>query len=186
MTSQSRRLFLRESTSTAHARLDATVGPLDTLEAYRRYLAGQFLFRKPLEEQLRRAGWPVGLEQPLWIADLIEADMADLGVAAPEPAGPAGPPPHGIDELLGVLYVLEGSSFGARLLYGQARALGLSDIRGARHLARQSANTDGWRNFLSALESAVMPDGMGRCVGSSVATFARAERAFGSVADVVA
>lgn len=185
MSSQSRRLFLRESTSTAHARLDATIGPLDTLEACRRYLTGQFLFRKPLEEQLRRVGWPAGLEPApdFWIADLIEADMADLGVDAPEPPGPAEPSLHGVEEMLDVL---EGSSFGARLLSRQARALGLSETHGARHLARQSADTAGWRNFLSALESAPMPHGMDRCVGSSAATFARAERAFGSVAHAAA
>jgi heme oxygenase (biliverdin-IX-beta and delta-forming) len=53
--------------------------------------------------------------------------------------------------LLGVFYVLEGASLGARLLQRQVLALGLNADFGARHLATQVASP--WADFVSRLET---------------------------------
>jgi heme oxygenase len=56
--------------------------------------------------------------------------------------------------LLGTLYVLEGSSMGARVLLGNARRLGFSGLFGARHLEQQAAGLHNWRMFIALLEAA--------------------------------
>ena len=81
------------------------------------------------------------------------------------------------DRLFGALYVLEGSSLGARILFKRAQALGLSAAFGARHLALLSGSIDGWRSFLDRLEGAD-PFGLELAVTASHATFALARTAF--------
>ena len=81
-----------------------------------------------------------------WIASAL----SDLGV--PLPALDACDLDLDGDALYGVLYVLEGSALGSRVLFERAQALGLSATHGARHLAQASA-IDSWRNFLTHLET---------------------------------
>lgn len=75
--------------------------------------------------------------------------MGELGPHAHDPY------PYDLDEarLLGVLYVLEGSSLGAQLLVKQAALLGLSEHNGARHLASQTSDPKRWPAFVKILES---------------------------------
>jgi len=188
MTHNSRRLLLRERTSDAHAALDATVGTLNSIAAYRRYVAALHAFRAPVEAQLAASAWPGNVDRlPAdGLTHLLEADMRDVGLDLPNPPREAVTPLDGIEELLGVLYVLEGSSLGAHILYRQAKALGFTAEHGARHLAHQTASPARWRGFLGLLEAAGFPDGMDRCVRTSVATFARAQRAFAGDVDVAA
>lgn len=173
-----RRLALRACTAATHSALDARVGRLDTIEGYGRYLLGMYGFRQPLETALAAialpgclAGWG---SRPL--AQAIRADLADLGhaaVAAPPAALPRMGDPS---SLLGVLYVLEGASLGARLLYRQARELGLTERRGARHLALQAQGAACWRRFLALLEEAPAFDPAG-AAEAALATFALAHGA---------
>ncbi len=165
-----RRFALRERTTDAHASLDATVGPLADADAYARYLRGLHAFRVPAERALATARW-----SPAPLAALIAADMADLGVTPRAEVALAAP--QGASGELGLAYVLEGSALGARLLHRQALALGLEADRGARHLAEQTRDLDGWRAFLAALE-AVDPFDLERAVAAAAAGFAAAERAF--------
>lgn len=143
---------MRRATAAAHAELEAIVGPIDSAEAYTRYARGLYAGRAPLEAALRNVDWPASLGgwRPLYVAALLAQDLADLGVDRPALAV------HALSsdpaDLLGTLYVLEGSALGARLLYGQARALGLSAQHGARHLAAQAASPT-WGSFLNLLES---------------------------------
>lgn len=142
-----RRQLLRTRTSAAHEALDAAVGNLDSLPLYRRYLRGLQAFRVAAEALLPEA---LGDWRPGRISALMREDMADLGV---EPAPPARI--EGIDgasERLGLLYVLEGSALGARLLRRQAAALGLGASNGARHLEAQAGSLDGWHRFLQILD----------------------------------
>ena len=165
-----RRFALRERTSEAHTSLDAAVGPLDDVTAYARYLRGLLAFRAPAERALADAGWT-----PEPLAPLIAADMADLGV--PPAAEVELPAPADASGQLGLAYVLEGSALGARLLHRQALALGLDGDRGARHLAAQTADLEGWRGFLGTLE-ATDPFDLDSAVAAAAAGFAAAERAF--------
>lgn len=170
---------LRERTAGTHAALDLRIGPLDTLDRYARYLRGMHAFRAPLEEALAGTalpGWFAGW-RPLALGPALTADLADLGLGAGVPAAAAPPGVEESSTLLGVLYVLEGSALGARLLIRQARALGLSAQHGARHLALQTADTRSWRAFLALLERHPAID-LERAVGAATATFALAHDAF--------
>lgn len=52
---------------------------------------------------------------------------------------------------MGVHYVLEGSSLGARVLCGQVEALGLHRRFGARHLFAQADRAASFRDYLNLL-----------------------------------
>lgn len=177
MTASSRRFLLREQTCQQHSAVDTAVGSFDTLERYRLYLQGLHAFRLPLEARLDEMPWPAHFSgwRPCFIGDLILRDMDDLNVTMRAPA-------HNIsigrdlESLMGVLYVLQGSSLGARILYGRARDLGLSEAYGARHLAGQAQSQD-WKTYLQFLDSAPQMD-MDRVVEASRAAFALAETAF--------
>lgn len=169
-----RRFVLRAETADAHAALDAAVGPLDSLEAYRRYLRGLHAFRVTAEAQLDGAAW-----QPVALAGLIAADMADLAVPAQPPVALEVLEVAGPSEALGLAYVLEGSALGARLLWRDAEALGLGAARGARHLAEQTADKARWPAFCAALDAA--PDYDGRAAADAAArAFRAAMTAFGT------
>jgi heme oxygenase (biliverdin-IX-beta and delta-forming) len=121
-----RRTALKEATAEAHAALDAMVGHFQTLDDYKLYLTGIASFRLPVEAWLSQTRLPADLDgyAPHMVQPELEADLADL--QAPEPKNQqAFRPPEG-EGVVGLLYVLEGSSLGARLLAKRAEALGLS------------------------------------------------------------
>lgn len=147
------RFFLRDETQTAHAALDAMVGPLETIGEYVAFLDGLYRYRAGTEAALRSLDWPefFGDWRPLYIADLLAADLADLG----QPAARVAPASlsNDIASLLGVSYVLEGSALGARLISRRAASLGLTEHHGARHLAAQTAELANWRSLLELAEA---------------------------------
>ncbi len=157
VSSASLRFHLRARTQDAHQRLDATIGAFESMPAYRRYLRGQYAFRAPVERVLADIAWPAAFDdyRPRTVLPALSADLADLDVAtlrlrqdaelARRLEDPAA--------LIGTLYVLEGSSLGAQLLYRCARDLGLAESFGARHLALQAGNVEGWRRFLAVMQS---------------------------------
>lgn len=174
-----RRHLLRNRTAAAHAALDEAVGPLDNLDSYRRYLRGLHAFRVPAE-RLVAAGLAersAGLDgvAPKGIVELMRADMAELGVAPTAPV--ALEPVGGVSSLLGLIYVLEGSALGARLLKRQAAAIGLGAENGAAHLAAQAESLESWNGFLGALDA--LPDyNEDEAVAFAEAAFAAALSAF--------
>ena len=176
--SNRRRLALREHTAAAHAALDARVGKLDTIEGYGSYLLGMYGFRQPLETALAEIALPgcLGGWRSRPLAPAIHADLADLGHAAVAAAPAALPRMGDPSSLLGVLYVLEGASLGARLLYRRARRLGMTERYGARHLALQAQGAVYWRRFLALLEDAPAFD-PGDAADAALATFAFAHSA---------
>lgn len=183
------RQYLRGRTAAAHNELDASVGVLDTVDRYARYLEGQFRFRSGIEALLSREPFPdwFGGWRPLALTASLHADLAALGLPAPcgEPAGALarrlGTPPG----MMGVLYVLEGAALGARYLYRSVRALGLTAETGARHLDLQ-AGSESWQGFLGLLgRSDIGRPDFGRpdfdreeAAEAAVATFAYARGAF--------
>lgn len=153
MRQRTRRERLREATAPTHRALEAIVGPIDSLPRYRRYLLGIAAFRSPIEEGFPSRAWPAEFQnwRPTEIAAELRQDLNDLGLepVVPAPIALASD----IASALGTLYVLEGSSLGARLVYRDALKLGLTERHGARHLSRQIAS-DSWRGFVSLLDRA--------------------------------
>lgn len=159
MTTSTRRFDLRTATSGSHARLEKTVGPLETSAEYRRYVRGLALGRFAFESALARLHWPsaFGAWRPRFIMAELVADLSALGLNPPD-ALPGRLDPD-VSALLGLFYVLEGSALGAAVVYRRAQALGYSSTHGARHLAAQSGTPDNWRSFLIILENAELYDG---------------------------
>jgi len=142
------RSALRHNTQDEHDRLDAQIGDFSDLQSYRSFLVGSYRFRKCLEPATSTIGF--------WNAELLleelTHDLEDLGagiVSAPVTALRA----ETQAEQLGLLYVLEGSALGARILFRRAEQLGFTQTHGARHLAGQVSDPRRWRNFLTMLES---------------------------------
>jgi heme oxygenase len=142
------RSYLRVHTSDLHQRLDAQVGSFSTPSQYCRFVEQSVHFRRLAE--------PACADFPPWqsmslIGDM-QSDLDDLVSLVP----PSQPVPIEIADpaaKLGALYVLEGSSLGARLLIGRANALGFTQDFGARHLARQSGDRERWRSFVDVLDA---------------------------------
>lgn len=148
-----RRLGLKTSTAEAHQALDRMIGSFDTPVAYARYLDGMARFRLPVEAWLAAQPLPSGFEdwQPGLYGEELLGDLDDLDLAIPTDLPPVTLP--GGDGLIGLLYVLEGSALGARLLAKRAEALGFTDDRGARHLFAQARNFSNWRAFSAHMEN---------------------------------
>lgn len=172
-----RRFELRDRTSQAHAELDAVVGEWATVENYKHYLARYAAFRVPLERAIQEFGYAevFGGWSPKLIALDIEQDLRDFAIDSIEQV--EAPTIRTVSEALGVAYVIEGSSLGAKLLAGRAAELGLTRDRGARHLAVQSEILS-WREFLAALEVSQEFD-IEQAAVAADATFAMALNAFG-------
>lgn len=164
MESTELRTCLRRHTEDLHRTLDAAIGPFTDLSTYGQFLSRSFRFRRMVEPALSSLGsWTV---QPL--VPHIALDLADLGLD--RPAGEAVPLELGSEPAnIGALYVLEGSTLGARLLFARAMSLGLSEHWGARSLAKQANATDRWRKFLIFLQSCRDVDPVAAVAGAKVA-----------------
>lgn len=179
---EDRRFALKHATDEAHARVEGIVqgaGMFASREGYRCYLDATFAMRATYERLLDDSG--AALLWPEWpsrkIADLVAQDIADLG----------GVPPSveisqkrlSTAELLGVLYVLEGSSLGARVLVRSVAEMGLTAESGARHMFRQAGDRDAWRSFTAMMAAA--PEGP--CHDAANTTFASFADAYSLAAD---
>jgi len=173
-----RRLLLRQATADNHRSVEDAAGDTATEVGYRHYIAGLFAFRAPVEAALRACAWPqaLGPWRPLLISEPLMLDLADLEQARPE-IDPAPRVSNNISDLLGLLYVLEGSSLGARVIFRQVRELGYHDNFGARHLSAQTGATQNWKAFLTLLKHAPGFD-LDRAVRAANATFLGAANAF--------
>lgn len=179
MAPSQRRFELRDRTRQGHDRLDAAVGAFATLEEYRHYVACIGAFRSTMDAALLEAAWPDEWRwRPTRVAEALVEDAIDLKLS------PASQPKAVLDladesALLGILYVLEGSTLGARVLRQRALALGLDETFGARHLALMSNDIAQWQSFLVLLDSAPEFD-VERAAASANAVFAFALRCFES------
>jgi heme oxygenase len=184
-----RRFRLKAATRIAHERVEEIVGAAGMfadIEGYRRYVVATYAARADIERELDAGG--AQRLFPAWprrrLTALIAADLADLGMQAPARlrettrrgtgAGPSAP------DLLGQLYVLEGSSLGAQILVRSADSLGVSATFGARHLHRQAGETGAWRAFCDVLEGADLS------AAEESRMFAAAERTFDRFANAYA
>lgn len=175
-----RRQVLRQGTAQAHSALDTMIGPFSSQSAYEAYLIGMARFRLPLEDMIV-GHLPSGILKgwrPNLISTQIKVDLAALGLT--DDVDVDQPPiPEQTEDWLGVFYVLEGSSLGAKLLVKRAQALGLTATNGAAHLLLQAGNFSSWAAFLDIME-AVRDIDEARMVLWANSTFANAHKAFES------
>jgi heme oxygenase len=151
------RWSLRTACADLHACVDARLSSLIARGeagyiAFLRMVAAAVI---PLEQGLVAAG--VGDILPDWEersrSEALLADLADFGVVGrPSQSFPAF---DGEAQLLGVLYVLEGSRLGAQLLVRQILADGGAASQSAMRFLRHGAGQQLWPKFLECLETSV-------------------------------
>lgn len=151
---------LKAATGEVHARLDARVmaaRPFDDRDRYGRFLRMQHAFLRDVDALYRHPVLAVLLPDlaDRRRLDAVEHDLADLD----QDLDPNSTPPP-VDTrtdapaAMGWLYVSEGSTLGAAILLKQARALGLSETFGARHMAAPAAGRgQAWRTFTATLDA---------------------------------
>lgn len=114
----SARFALRAATSEAHERLDARFSRFDLADPteYGAFLSAQAGAFFPMEDALEAAGvgeiiedWPTRKR-----SEALRSDLAALGL--PEPDKVPAPPLSSQADILGALYVLEGSRLGGAML----------------------------------------------------------------------
>lgn len=177
-----RRFRLRDATAFVHQRLETLAGTgggasglFASPSAYLTYLRVMQPVRARLERQLDVSdacavygAWPKRR-----IASLLAADLLDLG-GSPEAVLDESPTRLTDAEVLGCLYVLEGSALGARLLARAAAGAGLSAAFGARHLHAQAGSPEAWRSFVAILDAADLDaEGEAACARAAAETFGR-------------
>jgi heme oxygenase len=172
-----RAALLKAHTHALHERLDARIMSLEPFAdraRYGRFLRVQYRFQDTVE-----AGIDAATLSP-FVPDLAERrrlyliarDIADLGLEAP-PAEPVARLSTAA-EMLGWLYVAEGSTLGAAFLAKEAQKLGLDESFGARHLAPHPGGRGlHWRRFTQALDAAPLgAEGDALAAAAAAAAFA--------------
>lgn len=149
-----RRFELRDRTRDGHERLDAAVGAFDSVQSYGRYVGFLGTFRATMDDQLAGVAWPAQWRwRPTMVSAALAQDAQDLGLEAARSMKVV----IDLDKpsaLLGALYVLEGSTLGARVLRQRAADLGMTGGFGARHLSLMSNDMAQWQSFLLLLDDA--------------------------------
>lgn len=152
MSQETLRSAFRAHTAEIHERLDRIVGDLSSADAYRLFVARSYAFRSAVERtDPDFTGW-----RTLNLAAALRDDLDDLEFGEldiPQLEASSWPSAN-----LGRLYVLEGSSVGARLLYQRARGLGFTASFGARHLAMQVDDVARWKRFIALMDAADQVD----------------------------
>lgn len=177
---------LRESTAIAHAALEALPVSESILkedvsnEEYAHYLALMYDVVKDSEENIFPA-------LQLYIPDiterkkthLIEADLKKMGIDVTENQKPvsAGLGNPSAAYAMGILYVIEGSTLGGRvILKNISRALGYTEDSGAAYFSGYGNFTGSrWKSFLAGLSGFEAETG----AGSEI--IAGANYAFGAI-----
>ena len=131
-----------------------TAGAVTTAETAR-FLAKMYGFLQPFETQLREQASQFGpawqLEQR-YRAQLILEDLAQLGYLAQPLLCPAWPPLHTRPQLLGAMYVLEGSTLGGQVI---ARQLDKAGIMAHTFFPGRAERTGPlWKAFCQQLDAA--------------------------------
>ena len=135
-----------------------------------RFLAKMYGFLQPYELELARHAEALG---PAWeIAARRRAPLIldDLGLAPAQlPLCPAMPPLASLPQVLGAMYVLEGSTLGGQVLARQLAKAGI-DLR--RYFEGYGALTGPrWKTFCQLLEGAATPATENEIVQSAIHTF---------------
>ena len=136
------------------------------------FLARMYGFVQLYEAALQRHAAAFGPEWQLELryrAPLILNDLARLGYPAAPPLCPALPPLETRAQLLGAMYVLEGSTLGGQVI---ARQLAAADIAGRTFFAGRAERTGPlWKQFGQLLEAAGASEAPAAIVASAILTF---------------
>lgn len=166
-------MILRESTRPEHDRVDAAFAHFDLRDPadYGAFLMAQAAALLPIEAALTAAGaedivadWPDRQR-----AHLVLADLADLGLSPPQPS----PAPRFVSaaDILGALYVVEGSRLGGAMLVRRVPS----------HLPRRflsDADSSRWRALIALIDVELdTPPSQAAALASARATFALFEAA---------
>lgn len=164
---------LREQTRPEHEAVDRLFSRFDLAQTagYRSFLCALARAHLGIEEGLDAAGaaslvadWPERRR-----ADLLRADLADLGIEAPRSAGTPSLATEA--EMLGAIYVIEGSRLGGAVLSSR-----LAGEAPARFLAAR-ARPGAWRQLLALLDARLDdPASLGSAVAAARACFRCFER----------
>ena len=147
------RFFLRAATAQDHERVDAAFGDFDLADRadYARFLTAQAAAFLPTEAAIERAGplavvpdWPERRRSALLLNDL-----AALGIAPPE--GEALGALESPTEVLGAIYVLEGSRLGGAML-----ARSIPDGYPRRFMT--ASDPVRWRGLISIMDRCLISD----------------------------
>jgi heme oxygenase len=148
------RIFLRNATAELHAELDSRLAPLIKQgdAGYARFLLRSAAALLPMERALAEANvaallpdWPLRSR-----SRAIRLDLAALALREPSPL----PAPEVRSEAFqfGMLYVLEGSRLGARLVLREAQAELGEAVRVATRYLSHGQGQPFWPTFLRRLE----------------------------------
>jgi heme oxygenase len=174
MTSDTHRR-LRDATRDRHERLEARLDILNrllTVPGRRELVAGFHALHAGAEAALEPLlGGVPGLDfHARRRSERLARDLAGLGGRV-RPSPPM--PVYGVAQALGVLYVLEGSTLGGRVIRRHLAANG-GDMAGLGFLDPYGAATgDRWRSFLDVLDAEADVDSL---VAGAVAGFDYSER----------
>lgn len=169
---------LRDATRQAHDRLDRRFSALNlsALSDYGDFLCAHAAAFLPVEQALERGGAPALIAgwHEIKRSDALKSDLNALALASPPPE--SAPEFEGRAELLGGLYVLEGSRLGGKILH---KAVG----NGFPKLFLSSRTPAGhWRAFVAMLEEMLYSDeDRAAASAAAVRTFQCFERAAGRV-----
>jgi heme oxygenase (biliverdin-IX-beta and delta-forming) len=169
------RSLLRSATADCHAEVDARFAPMvaNGASRYAEFLSASAAALWPLERALNAAD--VTRILPDWEdrsrSAALDADLSELGI--PCPAAAPVPRLDGEAFLFGVLYVLEGSRLGAKLLTRQILGSSNPHLHRATRYLQHGEGKPLWQTFLARLESSIAvrrsPE---RAVAGAVAAFA--------------
>ena len=179
-----RRNSLRGATDHLHRDLDRIAAGfnLSDVTHYRRFLQANAATLIAIEGLLENAG--VDKLLPDWAArsrrDAILADLQSLG-AEVQPLALRRTAPTAA-EVFGILYVLEGSRLGARMLLDQVLASTDPSVRNAasylRHGQPEAGSSGLWYSFLQQLETNADADDQTQTVSGAVYAFTMFIRSF--------
>lgn len=142
---------LREATGHHHERVDSLFGRLNLADDddYRRFLIAHATALLPMEQWLDSRADAVVDDWPTRSRGAaLRADLARVGISVPD--GDPFSPPSSPASIGGILYVLEGSKMGGRLLARQVRE-GLPK----QYLAA-GGNGAAWKMLISRLDDIVV------------------------------
>jgi heme oxygenase len=149
------RQLLRAATADLHAAVDARFSAdFDSGgAAYGRFLTALGSVVPPLEAALEAAGVERLLQdwQRRRRSPFLQWDLRTLGLAVPAPLPVV--PPRGEAGLFGMLYVLEGSRLGGKLLLRRALASPEPRVRAATRYLGHGDGGELWRAFVERLEA---------------------------------
>jgi heme oxygenase len=170
--------WLRSATTARHREVEAIAArraSFEKLSGYAAWLTGMQTVHRHFEQVWATTSPGACLPAASFHrrAELLALDLRDVPPVTCAMPRPAGPVPTDDAERLGVLYVTEGASLGARVLLVRARALGLDATRGARFLSAQAQHYTAWRELVDRLNGASLSrEEEQRLLDMSLRTFA--------------